>query len=303
LRRALLSCGAAAAGLALTGIAVASTDHAVIGDAKTVSVPGMSHGKQVILTCPHGERALSGGVVQDGSPDNVVLRASGPLDASGKLAKTRDGDRPVKWYAAVSNQDTSPIDVSFFVVCAPADVIVETSSFKMPQGDGKQKSVACPGARRAVGGGVIRTGASYGVSYVKQDGPTDADGTFASTEDGDVPKAWLSAMQNQGTNKPFKAFAVCAKGSGGTLGVVEGQVTSGTGDLSAECPSGERAIGGGVLHDQSPNADFSLSPTGPLDDTGTPSGTGAGDVPRSWYGGLASISGNMANFKVLAVCE
>jgi hypothetical protein len=285
------------------GAATGATDDALIGDAKTVSVAGNFHGKHASVSCPHGQRALSGGVVQDGPPADLVLRASGPLNASGELAKTVDGDRPVKWYAAVSNQESSAIDVRIFVVCARADVIVETSKFNMPQGEAKEKSVACPGSRRAVGGGVIRTGGSDGVSFVKQDGPTDEDGSYASTEDGDVPKAWLSAMQNQGTNRPFKAFAVCARGSGAALSVFSDQVTSGTATAYSECPSGERALGGGVLSDQASDNAFGVSPNGPVDETGTAAATEKGDVPQAWYGGLTSIVGQPADFKVLAICE
>src|SRR5215212_5153809 len=46
-----------------------------------------------VASCPSGN-ALSGGIVQSGPAHDLTLRSSGPLDASGTVAATRDGDTP-----------------------------------------------------------------------------------------------------------------------------------------------------------------------------------------------------------------
>ena len=68
--------------------------------------------------CPSGKRALGGGVVQsDTAPDRLSVQASGPLDASGVLSQTKDGDVAKQWYAAVYNGRRTMQDFKVLAIC------------------------------------------------------------------------------------------------------------------------------------------------------------------------------------------
>jgi hypothetical protein len=295
-----------AAALLLAGVAAGSTDKALIGAGQDINdVPGGGNGAEGVVTCPGGERALGGGIVTDAVGD-IDLRASGPLDDSGTMVGTKDGDRPVSWYAAVSNFTGSPVDFRLFVVCAKANVVIEATKFTMPTGEGKQAKARCHGSRRAVGGGVIQNGGAGG-SFVRESGPTDASGKFKRTNDGDVPRGWFAAMHNQGGSTFFKAFAVCAKGSDAKLEVIQRKVPQGSGAFrgaETDCPGSKRALGGGLLHSRGLDGYFGLTTSGPLDASGATINTGAGDKPAIWQSGIENVfGGTKAKFKVLAICE
>lgn len=286
------------------GVSGADTKDATIGAGQGFNGVPTNNGVEGVVTCPGGERALGGGIVQEGPIGDVDLRASGPLDASGTMAGTRDGDRPVSWYGAASNFTGSPRNFRLFVVCAEANVVVETSKFEMPTGEGKQKSVSCHGSRRVVGGGVIQNGDSGG-SFVRESGPTDGGG-YASTGDGEVAKEWFAAMHNQGGSTYFKVFAVCAKDSHAKLQVTKRKLPAQATqrDAEADCPGQQRALGGGVLHSRGLNGYYGLTASAPLDSSGVATNTGAGDKPKVWYGGIDNIFGDpKATYKVLAICE
>jgi hypothetical protein len=292
---------ALASGVALVlgiGAALGATQDALIGATADGTAQGSTFGATV--TCPAGQRVLSGGILQAGAPDDFTLRASGPLDETGAIGPTRSGDKPRKWYAAASNS-TGSVSLRVFAVCAKARVLLEVKRLTIPVGETRGTSVACPGSRRAVGGGILSTGGGF----VRETGPTDASGSFRKTRDGDAPKRWSAAMQNQGGGTVFKALVVCASRSQAKLRVTKAKVGAmQTGQTSASCGGSKRVLGGGVLHDKPPNnALFGVIPTGPLDSSGLPFATNVGDVPAQWYGGLKSIFSAEATFKVLAICE
>jgi hypothetical protein len=286
------------------GVSGADTKDALIGAAQAFNNVPTNNGAEGVVTCPGNQRALGGGIVHEGSLGDLDLRASGPLDDSGTMAGTRDGDRPVSWYAAASNFTGTPRNFRLFVVCADANVVVETSKFEMPTGEGKQKSVSCRGSRRVVGGGVIQNGTAGG-SFVRESGPTDGGG-YASTRDGDVAKAWFAAMHNQGGSSYFKVFAVCAKGSHAKLQVTKRKLPAEATerDAQVDCPGQQRALGGGLLHSRGLDGYYALTPSGPLDGSGVTANTGAGDKPKIWYAGIENVFGSpKATFKVAAICE
>ncbi len=65
--------------------------------------------------CPAGRRAVGGGVVSTGSRPVYVAAsgpldgsgAGGPLDPSGSVVNTRNGDLARRWYAGVSNPSSA----------------------------------------------------------------------------------------------------------------------------------------------------------------------------------------------------
>ena len=63
---------------------------------------------------------LGGGGAPIGSPEGFNLRASGPLDASGSAASTKDGDAAKQWFAAAGNGLAGDDrDVKVFAICSP----------------------------------------------------------------------------------------------------------------------------------------------------------------------------------------
>jgi len=69
-----------------------------------------------------------------------------------------------------------------------------------------------------------------------------------------------------------------------------------------QCPSGERAISGGVLTD-SGHTGMTLIADGPLDSTGTTANTESGDVARYWYSAIDNATGANESFTHYAVCS
>jgi len=68
--------------------------------------------------CPGTKRALGGGVVQSGSPDkNLLVQASGPLDATGFTSETVTGDIAKQWYAAVGNYWVEQTPLKVMAIC------------------------------------------------------------------------------------------------------------------------------------------------------------------------------------------
>jgi hypothetical protein len=288
----------------MPGTAVGAVDEALIGGMVSGTAPTQYSGVEGVAQCPPGERAVGGGIVPTGSTANIVLRVSGPLDETGTVAGTRDGDRPRAWYAAASNEGTGAASFRIFAVCAKAPATIEVKRFAMPIGEGKGASVACPGSKRAVGGGILQ-GGSYGGSFVRESGPTDATGSFRGTRDGDVPRRWRATMHNQGGSDYFKVAAVCVGKSKAKLEVTPRRLPADTvtRDVLVPCPGSKRAVGGGVLHNRGLRGYYSLGANGPLDETGSTTNTDVGDVPRYWEGGLNNIFGEpAARLKVAAIC-
>jgi hypothetical protein len=67
------------------------------------------------VVCPSFKPALGGGVLQSGPGfNNLIMRASGPLDDTGITAETKDGDIARQWYTVVAN--SSQIQQTFKVM-------------------------------------------------------------------------------------------------------------------------------------------------------------------------------------------
>jgi hypothetical protein len=159
--------------------------------------------------CPAGKRAVGGGVVQRSWPDNRVL-ASAPLDASGKMKYTKDGDVARRWYVAIRNLPAHRVSFKVFALCS-ADSrarIQATRSWAKAGGTGHARA-RCPPTKRAVGGGIIESG-QLGFLRVRASGPLDATGVSANTRDGDVAKQWYGAVENRNPERVrLKVFAIC----------------------------------------------------------------------------------------------
>jgi hypothetical protein len=138
------------------------------------------------------------------------VRASGPLDASGKVRKTKDGDSAKRWYAAVFNG--SGIDdrvFKVFAICsADSRAKIEATRFTILVQPGEEFA-RCGQGKRALGGGVVQSGSASGLN-VRASGPLDASGVTVETNDGDKAKQWYADIINfSGDERVIKVFAIC----------------------------------------------------------------------------------------------
>jgi hypothetical protein len=180
-------------------------------EATSFSVAGRRTG-DASARCPAGKRALGGGVVQSGWPDNRVL-ASGPLDASGAIANTSDGDVAKEWYAAVHNFPNHLVRFKVFALCsADSRATIEATRFSVPGGGRGDASAKCPAGKRALGGGIVEAGPPRFLR-VRASAPLDATGVPANTTNRDTAKQWYAAMENRNPGRVhFKVLAICEPG-------------------------------------------------------------------------------------------
>ena len=78
--------------------------------------------------------------------------------------------------------------------------------------------------------------------------------------------------------------------------------TGQTGEAFAVCPTGKRAVGGGVVQ-SGPANELAMLASGPLDATGVTAQTVTGDVARQWYAGVDNFTGAERTFRVFAICS
>jgi hypothetical protein len=95
-----------------------ATSDATI-EAAAFEVAGMQN-REAYAVCPSNKRALGGGVVQSGPPDNLFVYASGPLAETKDAANTVSGDIAKRWYARVDNFSGAPVNFKVFAICSSA---------------------------------------------------------------------------------------------------------------------------------------------------------------------------------------
>jgi hypothetical protein len=104
-------------GVALdAGTAQAATPTRATIEATQFTVAAFETG-EAFAVCPATKRAVGGGVVQSGSADDLLVRASGPLDATGVTLNTNDGDRARQWYTAVVKGSGAERTFRVFAIC------------------------------------------------------------------------------------------------------------------------------------------------------------------------------------------
>jgi hypothetical protein len=175
--------------------------------------------KRVKATCPGKRRAVGGGVVESGSPSEVFVGESGPTDAGGSFASTRDGDVPRGWSAIAYQLQDLNAKVTFrvFAVCAKhTRARIESATEHVPRFMGTDMSghedqvALCPGDKRVLGGGFLHDAASFEPVFGETSGPLNATGTIATTDPGDIAKYWYAALTNSAEHGvTLKALAIC----------------------------------------------------------------------------------------------
>jgi RTX calcium-binding nonapeptide repeat (4 copies) len=164
-------------------------------------------------------------------------------------------------------------------------------------------TVTCPDGKRAVGGGVGASGTTKPFELItQQSGPVDSSGRPELTETGDVARGWVASAWNVSDHTAeARVFAICSASSDATIveAPLPHDANSSFGSAAATCPSGTRAVGGGVglVSFRGPSI-FSVMVSGPVDDSGQTASTESGDVARSW---LAEIAVN--EYRVFALCS
>lgn len=137
------------------------------------------------------------------------LLTSGPLDSSGRTAKTGDGDKAVAWYVGVGEAGVERQTLKAFVICsADSHAKVAATSFTVRRADGGSSATTCPHGTRAVGGGV-GTLDPHLSGFVQRSAPVNAS-PAGGFENGDVAKGWSARVENIGYNRgAYKVFAIC----------------------------------------------------------------------------------------------
>jgi Ca2+-binding RTX toxin-like protein len=261
-----------------------------------------------VAECPAGRRATGGGIGTTGpiGSDFYQVGGSGPLDETGLVPNTGDGDLARSWYAAVTNDQGSQQTFKTLGICSQSsDATIRATSAFVFDNDVGDATVSCPEGQRAVGGGVISFGSISFESYTVQvSGPLDASGLTANTNDGDVARSWYSAVSNDsGGGVAFTFFALCSAGSDAVVEATPFSKSLGFAGAAASCPTGRRALGGGVGSETAVTGDsYEVITSGPRDETGLTASTDDGDVAKSWYAAVKNTLVAPTAFKTFAIC-
>jgi len=190
-----------------------------------------------------------------------------------------------------------------------SDATVEAKVFTVQPGKIGDATVTCPAGKRVVGGGVGQN-TFNGVGafgYPQQSGPVDETGSFANTRTGDVARGWTASVFNNssGGTREFKVVAICSASSDATIATnpftVDPRTVNGA---SVDCPSGKRAVGGGVGQEGATSPLFGwIQGSGPVDETGTTANTESGDVAEGWYASVFNFGASSREFHVFAICS
>jgi hypothetical protein len=295
-------------GLCACLLAFPSASVAAPGSDATVSSPGSfrlnggSRGGQT-TNCGPG-RALGGGLT--GSGDRAgYIEFSGPLGPAGTASGTGLGAVPTQWHTNTLISVGNTNELRSLVVCSQnSDATIGGLATLSPAGGGTfAAAMQCPAGTRAVGGGVV-TDSTDPDDLTAASGPLDDTGTTAGTVDGDVPRYWYVNVLNGTGSRTYYGYAICSAASDAVLETTDMPVAANFNAQSqvAHCPAGRRALSGGYgVVNVTPES--RLISSVPVDDTGQPGSTAAGDVPRGWFASIENLAGSpAATYKVMAVC-
>ncbi len=280
-----------------------------------VSVPVSTPGNwtDILVTCPTGLVALSGGVDTNDFL-SIEIATLAPTFAGAALAFQPDGTRtaPDGWYASVRNYGSVPHLVAVVAVCAPlSDVVASVSSSSAGAGStanpGTGSATAnCPAGYVALGGGtdlafpatmkVSALAPRFGFQYLI-DRPAGTGG---------APDGWSASVRNEGQAGTIKVAALCSQ-LGGVVSVATGAFNVGAGTAagySAGCPAGSVALGGGIdTNDISRNVAtvlsprFGANPQAPVDRA-----TGSYTSASGWYGIYYNYGPGTTSASVGVIC-
>jgi|GEM_PF-3024088 len=270
----------------------------------TFTLPA-GHSGDAVARCPAGTRVTGGGVNTTNGPApssgrHYVIQMSNPLDETGQIALTGDGDVARLWYAYVRNESDEPRDFRVFALCsATSDATLQVDV------GGPTTFIAfgavCPRGTRVTGGGAGSTGPAPGgpgeARYVlRASGPG---GIGNETSRDGMPATDWSAYFTSPAPQTFVAMALCSPTSDALIreSRYDLPATPASGATTASCTAGRRIVGGGVT-----SGAGILQLSGPQDETGLTANTEDGDVARHWYGYVHSTFASPEPFQVRALC-
>ncbi len=178
---------------------------------------------------------------------------------------------------------------------------IKAGEFTVGAFSGAEGYAKCGKGKRALGGGVVQSGAPASVVYAS--GPLDASGVTLNTETGDAARQWYAAMVNETTSeRTFRVYAICSADSKATIKATQFAVDDyGDAEGYARCGKGKRALGGGVAQSGPPSVWVRAS--GPLDASGDALNTETGDAAKQWYAAVRNGSGLPQVVRVFAICS
>jgi hypothetical protein len=305
----VLFCAVAATLSGAPGAWAAAGDDAVVVTVPQ-TVPGATRAG-VAVDCGPDRRAIGGGAAIVGLVNNVGngLLVSNPLDSSGETATTVSGDVPRYWYTAVENENASiSQDFRFYAVCsANSDATVQAVSFTVyhatpvpfiPMYGGRV--IPCPSGQRAIGGGLGYTNTlAEGRARIDTNGPDGA--IIGKPQTGEVVNAWDTEAVNLSTTTDldYRGFAICSAASQATLQTAPFSTNS-SGRANAVCPSGGRALSGGLV--STDVNEWFVRDAYPTDAAGN-SLPADGGVAQGWSASVVKTGAGESNFTVSALCE
>lgn len=189
-----------------------------------------------------------------------------------------------------------------------SDATITAKAFTVEPGKVGDATVQCPAGKRVVGGGVGQTGptATLRFGVVQASGPVDETGQTKNTDSGDIARGWSASVFNRagGMQREYRVYAICSSTSDATIEATRLSLADNvTGQATATCPAGRRALGGGVgLTDGTSPVFGTVQSTGPQDETGQAKSTESGDTARSWYALVYNYNG-AHEYRVFALCS
>jgi hypothetical protein len=289
------------------------TDATIVTNRVVVAPTSANDWTDILVTCPAGLVALSGGVDTNGF-NSLEVTTLAPTFNGSPLAFQPDGMRgPADgWYASVKNLATTAQPVVVSAVCVTiSSVVVNVASAGVTAGSPSQPGdgtafAACPAGYSGVGGGVdVSLPASMKVSasapLINSQFLIDRSAGL-----GGAPNGWSGSVRSEAGSGVIKVAAVCAQISGVTS-VSTGPFNVGVGTvagLSAQCPAGSILLGGGIdSNNVSRNvvavstAMFGSNPQFPADRE-----TGVYGAASGWYGIYYNYGPGTTTGAVAAIC-
>lgn len=302
-----------ALGPATPALATPGDDAAIVAspfNAESTNAPGgMVTNKMV--TCPAGERVVGGGSGPGGAvvPSYLSLRASSPLDETGTVAGTNDGEVARIWSASVGNGNPAPMNPyperAFANCSANSDAVIEASTGSLNggvmTGVTGAATTMCPSGTRAVGGGFAST-LNDADFLLRASNPVDETGSTDETFDNDIARGWTVLVTNYATGaRTFSVFALCSQGSDATVKTTS-FIAPATGEstFTANCPANTRALGGGIGTTTAVGP--YLTASAPVAAGATTAGTNTGAVARGWLASVFNAGAPDARYVTFALC-
>jgi hypothetical protein len=196
-------------------------------------------GEQDSITrkCPPGTKVAGGGVFGAGGFDEQQINSIRPYDEGDANLEPDDG-----WQALVDNQTGGPLDVKVHAICTRADFTYAVSGqTSLNSGEVETSSVTCPAGTHVAGGGLYAAGGIDQQNLARSfpfDSMVDAN---TKPDDG-----WAGTSHNVSVGqRSFRVYAICGKGRYAYRAKARNTTSGERLKLSARCPAGSHATGGG----------------------------------------------------------